>query len=134
MKIPPSGDNLRPIGPQQPGQTGPTERTGFDAKIDAAKGAQGAQGAQGPEATQGAKPSDGPQTAELRRMLEGVDPKSPEAVGVAAEKLIDWHLTEQFGPAVLNARGIDDVRAKVREQILGDPVAEAKLRGILNRM
>ncbi len=126
MKIPPSGDNFRV--PNQPAGPTPTQGSGFDAKIEGAKGAQSAQGAQA------AQRGEGPETTKFRQLLEGIDPKSPDAVGAATEKLIDWHLSEQFGPAVLNAKGIDDVRAKVREQILGDPAAESKIRGILNRM
>lgn len=138
MKIPPSGDNFR-IPPSQPGGPegpGSAKGAGFDAKIDAARageaGAAGsASGAQGAAATQR---GEGPQTAQLRKLLEGVDPSDPNAVGAAAEKLVDWHLTEQFGPGVLNARGIDDVRASVRDQLMNDPTAEAKIRSILSRL
>ncbi|MBK8229732.1 MAG: hypothetical protein IT349_11255 [Candidatus Eisenbacteria bacterium] len=138
MKIPPSGDNFRippsqPGGPEGPGQA---KGAGFDAKIDAARtGEAGVTGsASAASGAAAAQRGEGPQAAKLRALLEGVDPSDPNAVGVAAEKLVDWHLTEQFGPGVLNARGIDEVRASVRDQLMNDPTAEAKIRSILSRL
>jgi hypothetical protein len=132
MKIPPSGDSMRippqgPGGPEGPGSVGGADKSrgaGFEAKV------QGG----GPAKPEAAERPDSPQTAQLRQLLQGIDPKDPKAVEVAADKLVDWHLSEQFGPKVLDAKGVAELRASVRQEILGDPATEAKIRGILSRL
>jgi hypothetical protein len=131
MKIggtPPGGDNFRipePDGPK-PGKTDGAGGARFGDKL------QGAEGA--PKESPRAGGAEGPRTKELREVLSGIDKNDPAAVEQAADKMVDWVLSEQFGEGILELKGADELRKSVRDQLLGDPSGEARIKQILDQI
>lgn len=137
MKIggtPPGGDNFRipdPDGPR-PGKTDGTGGARFGEKLQGAGEGAGAAG----EAKEAGKAGSagGTQTEKLREILGGIDKNDPGAVEAATDKMVDWVLTERFGDKILNMKGADELRKSVREQLLGDPSGEARIKQILEQI
>ncbi len=131
MKIggtPPGGDNFKIPGPDgpEPKKTDGKGGARFGEKLTGATG-----GANDPAPVRGA---GGPQTEKLRELFAGLDANAPGAVEEAADKMVDWVLTERFGKDVLNMKGAGELRKSVRDQLLGDPAGEARIRRILEGM
>lgn len=128
MKIPPNGDNFR-IQPGTPGDAGKIDANPkgaeFEKKIGETAPARN---------TQSTGAAEGPQSQALRTLLGNVDKNDPQAAELVADKLVEWTLTEKFGPGAASAKGMEDVRREVREQLLSDPAGEAKIRGILGKL
>ncbi|NNE09799.1 MAG: hypothetical protein HKN20_14665 [Gemmatimonadetes bacterium] len=136
MKIggtPPPGDFGR-----VPGDDKPDKAKGADSKFDKKlEGADKNAGSAGSDAADKAGKSGAAQetqAARLKEVVGDVDTSDPKQVEAATDKMVDWVLTERFGPAVLKAKGAGALRSAVREQLLGDPNGAARIRNMLDRM
>jgi hypothetical protein len=73
-------------------------------------------------------------TQALRQALGDIDSKDPDQLEAATERIVDWALSESFGAELVRSKGIDSLRAWIREQLLADPTESARLRNILDRL
>jgi len=137
MKIggtPPPGDFGRiPGDDSKPDKTKGADSK-FDKKLQGTGESAGAAGSGAADQAGKSGEAQEPQTARLKEIVGDVDTNDPKQVEAATDKMVDWVLTERFGPAVLKARGAGALRTAVREQLLGDPNGSARIRNMLDRM
>lgn len=79
-------------------------------------------------------PSEPARAQALRQALGDIDLKDPDQLEAATDRIVDWALSESFGAEIVRSKGIDSLRAWVREQLLADPTESARLRNILDRL
>lgn len=90
--------------------------------------------AQGGEKAEGVSKTDGPQTSELRKLLQDVDANDPNRLGVATDRMVEWVLKDTFGDQVLRGPKAEDLRSAIKEQLLADPNQSSRIQKILDRL
>lgn len=70
----------------------------------------------------------------LREVLGDIDPRDPAQLEKATDRIVDWALSDSFGAEFVQSKGIESLRAWIREQLLNDPTESARLKNILDRL
>jgi hypothetical protein len=79
-------------------------------------------------------PSEPARARSLRDALGDIDLKNPDQLQEATDRIVDWALSDSFGAELVQSKGIESLRAWIREQLLADPAESARLKNILDRL
>ncbi|MCA9727420.1 MAG: hypothetical protein KC729_07040, partial [Candidatus Eisenbacteria bacterium] len=114
MKIdPPDGFRIpEKPEPKKPNQVSGPQGSQFEGKIDQAKSGGDVDATRG--AASASRAESSPST-ELRQILDGLDPKDPDHLQQATDRMVDWVLADSFGNGVLQGKGADSLRAAIRD-------------------